>query len=155
MWESSDIQGENSRNKITHINFSLVPNDFDLTNFRLSPFDRLFHAPVAETVWGQNKVTVTFDPFEALPRKVNYPAVSAHGIVRYYKSTAEGYEDEFLIERISSVPVVYSFGAQHVFTLEYDSEYQVRYHKKQLCFTLILENRDGIARECSENIILN
>ncbi len=155
MWEASDIEGENARNKITHINFSLVPDDLELTNFRLSPFDRLFRAPVVETVWGPNKVTVTFAPFEELPKDLRNTAVSAHGIVRYYESTAEGYEDKFLIERISSNPVVYSFGGQHTFTMVYDSDYQVRYHKKQLCFTLLIENGDGIAKECSENILLD
>ena len=154
MWETSDVQGENSRNKITHINFSLIPGNFDLTNFRLSPFDRLFRAPVAETVWRKQKVTITFAPFEALPVKVDYPVVSAHGIARYYECTAEGFEENFRIEKISSTPVVYSFGAQHTLTIEYDSDYPARYNKKQLCFTLILENRDGIAMECSENIML-
>jgi hypothetical protein len=154
IWETSEIKGENSRHKISSFNYWLVPPDRDMTNFRLTPFDRLFHAPVLETVWGKNKVTVTFGEFEGLAHTFDLISVSARGIVRYYGFKSKGYEKNFYIARISSPPVVYTKGGQHTLLMEYDSDYTNSYNSRQFCFTLIIDNSDGIAIECSENVIL-
>lgn len=154
IWETANIKGENCRHKIMSFNYKLVPDDRDMTNFKLTPFENLFHAPVLETVWGKNKVTVTFGEFEGLAHTFDLISVSARGIVRYYGFKSKGYENNFDIAKIFSPPVVYKKGEQHTLIMEYDSDYIKRYNNRQFCFTLIIENSDGIAKECSENIIL-
>ena len=154
IWEASDVKGDTARHKIFSLNHKLLDESRDLTNFKLVPLDILFPVELTETEYGVNLLTLTFAPFEPTDSWKTFPTISAQGVVRYFDRKSEGYESDYFIQKVSSMPVQYIPGESHTFSMDWNSNSDITYNRKQFCITLILDDHDGIPSACSVNVMV-
>jgi hypothetical protein len=152
LWDKSEIPCENARNKFSHINSPLLAGSRDLNLIRLVPSEELFPAVLLSAESEDDKITLTFEPFDVPYIDLFFPLISAHGFFHLYDANEAAAKAHYFIPVISA-KIPYLKGAGHTFTIPFDNTMISKYNSIELCITLIFENQSGEPVYCSENVI--